>query len=545
MSEPNPEGGSVRRTSGAARVAAGIFLSRVFGFLRDRAIAYYFGVGPHADVFRTALRIPNFLQNLLGEGTMSASFIPVYSRLLGEGRREAAGRFAGAVFGLLLAVSAGLALAGILAARPLVVLFAPGYLEDAARGAAVDRFALSVVAVRWIFPMTGVLVLSAWALGVLNSHRRFFLPYVAPVLWNVAIVAGLFWIAGPGSTRDRLLLGACVGALIGGVLQFAVQIPGVMREMRGFRLSFSRQVEGVREALRSFAPVLVGRGALQFAAYLDQFLASFLAPGAVGALGYALTLYLLPVALFAAPIAASELPELAAGAGEEAVLLRRVDRGLRQMAFLNVPTTLAYVAFGFPIVGALYRTGSFALADTWLTYLVLAAFALGLLAGSFTRLLQNVFYALSEARTPSRIAVLRVAVTAALGVPAMVLLDRVPVALFTATAEPLFLGSAGLALGTAAAAWIEMLQLRRALARRIPAFAMPWAVTARMSGATLLAALPAAGAWWLARDLPPLAQAALLLTVFGTSYAGGCRALGIAELDPWLARVGLGRRHPS
>ncbi|MGD2116160.1 MAG: lipid II flippase MurJ, partial [Acidobacteriota bacterium] len=169
-------------------VAGGILASRVFGFLRQRAIAHFFGTSPHADVFVFALRAPNILQNLLGEGTLSASFIPVYSRMLEEGREEEAGRFAGAIFGLLLALAGGLALLGVLFAEPIVAVLAAGFLGDSG---AVDRYPLAVTAVRITFPMVGVLVLHAWALGILNSHRRFFLPYVAPVLWNGAIIAAL------------------------------------------------------------------------------------------------------------------------------------------------------------------------------------------------------------------------------------------------------------------------------------------------------------------------------------------------------------------
>jgi putative peptidoglycan lipid II flippase len=175
--ESRPEGRRPPRA--ASRVALGIGCSRALGFLREAVLAYFFGAGPHADVFRTALRGPNLLQNLLGEQTLSASFIPVYSRLLASGRPEVAGRFAGAIFGILLAVAAGVSLVGIWLAEPIVSLLAPGYLADAARVAAgelsIDRFPLAVRAVRIIFPMTGILVLSAWALGVLNSHRRFFI----------------------------------------------------------------------------------------------------------------------------------------------------------------------------------------------------------------------------------------------------------------------------------------------------------------------------------------------------------------------------------
>ncbi|MDP9122361.1 MAG: murein biosynthesis integral membrane protein MurJ, partial [Acidobacteriota bacterium] len=174
-------------------MALGILLSRLFGLLRESTSAHFFGVGPYADALTAALRVPNVVQNLLGEGTLSASFIPIYSRMLAEGRREEAGRFAGAIFGLLLAAAAGLALIGIVFARPLVALLAWGYRGDAALVGAgvtqVDRFELTVVAVRILFPTSAFLVLAAWALGVLNSHRRFFLPYFAPVLWNSSMIA--------------------------------------------------------------------------------------------------------------------------------------------------------------------------------------------------------------------------------------------------------------------------------------------------------------------------------------------------------------------
>ncbi len=144
------------------------------------ATAFFFGVSAYADVFRIALRAPNLLQNLLGEGTISAAFIPIYSRMLEEGREQDAGRFAGAIFGLVLSVASTLVLLGIAFAPVITGFFVPGWIDDAARVSfgeiEVNRFDLTVRAVRIVFPMTGILVLSAWALGVLNSHRRFFLP---------------------------------------------------------------------------------------------------------------------------------------------------------------------------------------------------------------------------------------------------------------------------------------------------------------------------------------------------------------------------------
>ncbi|MDX2120104.1 MAG: lipid II flippase MurJ, partial [Gemmatimonadota bacterium] len=172
-----------RAPSHAALVAAGIFLSRVFGLIRQRVLGHYLGLGDGSDAFGAAFRIPNLLQNLLGEGVLSASFIPVYARLRAEGRDEDAERVASAVFGLLALVTSVVVLAGVLAAGPLTDLLVPGWT-----GAKRD---LTVRLVRILFPGAGLLVLSAWCLGVLNSHRRFLLPYAAPVVWNLAIIATL------------------------------------------------------------------------------------------------------------------------------------------------------------------------------------------------------------------------------------------------------------------------------------------------------------------------------------------------------------------
>ncbi len=534
--------------SGAARVAAGILSSRLVGFLRDRAIAHYFGVGPHADVFSTALRGPNILQNLLGEGTVSASFIPIYSRLLEEGRDEEAGRFAGAVLGLLIALAATVALIGVLLARPIVAVLAAGFLADraaiAAGTATVDRYQLTVTAVRYIFPMTGILVISAWALGVLNSHRRFFLSYVAPVAWNAAIIAALVWtgsrLVDPQglAALDRLLMAACVGALIGGVLQLAVQLPLVVRLLRGFHLSMSLKVPGVRSAIAAFGPVVAGRGVVQVSAYVDLLLASLLATGAVSALRWAQTLYVLPVSLFGMSVAAAELPELArqtrAAAGP------RVARGLGHTAFVSIPTAVGYLAFGTLVVGALYGTGRFTVADTWLVAVVLAGYSIGLPAGISSRLLQSAYYAASDTRTPAVVAAARVAVTTGLGIPFMLLFDRVDVAELVGGPGGLRLGAAGLSLAAALGAWVEFVLLWRRLARHVPDRRLPAASIARMLALAASAAALAAAVWLVLPPLHVIATATVVLGVFAGTYLAAAHWLGVEEASLWfeaLARV--------
>jgi putative peptidoglycan lipid II flippase len=558
---------SVRPRRGALLVGAGILASRIAGLGRQAVVGAVFGVGAHADVFATALRAPNLLQNLLGEQALSASFIPVYSRLLAEGRREAARRFAGAVFALLVALVAALSLLGVLAARPLVALFAAGYLQDAARVAAgelsVDRFELAVRAVRWIFPMTGLLVLSAWALGVLNSHGRFFLSYVAPVAWNAAIVAALLWASGGsrgferganGPGLDRLVIVACVGALAGGLLQFLVQLGPVLRELRGLTLSWRLETEGVRDALRAFGPAVAGRGAVQLSSYLDLFLASLLAAGAVSALGYAQLLYLLPVSLFGQSLAAAALPELSrasASAGRDEVASRSrsaLVRGGR----LVVPTAVFYLVAGAPLVGALYGLlpGRFGAAEARLVAVVLGAYALGLPAATGARLLQSAFFALGDTRTPARVAAARVAVGGALAVPLMLALDRSSLAALPGGGggadEALRLGAVGLALAASAAAWLEWGWLAGSLARRLPGAGWAFGDAARVLGASLaggavavLAQMPAAAAGWSAP-----ARLAAALGGFVAGFAAVGLALGLpSPLEvPWIGRLGRGGR---
>ncbi|PAP78834.1 murein biosynthesis integral membrane protein MurJ [Rubrivirga marina] len=542
-------------------VAAGIFASRVIGLVRDRAVAFFFGSGAFADVYRLALRAPNFLQNLLGEGTLSASFIPIYSRMLEEGREEAAGRFAGAIFGLLAAVAFGAALLGVLLAEPFVAVIASGFLQDAEKLQAgtivIDRYDLAVQVTRLTFPMTAFLVLSAWCLGVLNSHRKFLLSYFAPVAWNVALLAALFGGAYlifddplgigaldvvPADQLSRLLVAVFIGGVAGGVLQFLVQLPTALKLMKGFRPTISLQVEGVREGIRAFVPVVLGRGAYQLSGYLDFWLSTFVAAGALGAIGYAQTLYLLPISLFGMSVAASELPELSRISPTELDrFLTRVAGSVRQILYLIIPTVVGYLGFGFLVVGAFYQTGQFDLDDTWQVTLVLMAYSLGMIATTAGRLLQNAFYALNDTKTPAKIAVWRVVVSALIGAGLMFWFDRFSVnEVFGIPSEgdPLRLGAVGLALGSAVGAWVELWRLVGALRQHDAAFRLPWAAGLRMLGLAGLAAIPTAAIRWLvpAEPFPIWAYGIGVIAVYGLSYLTLGHLFDFDESDAWLGR---------
>ena len=529
------EASAGRSAFSAQLIAAGIFLSRISGLLREAVFSNYFGASSAADAFRAALRMPNVLQNLLGEGVLSASFIPVYSELIERGRKEEAGRVAGAIFALLTALAGALALIGFLLAPVLVRVFTTGFYTDRF----VDgRYDLTVSLVRIIFPMTGLLVLSAWALGVLNSHRRFFVPYVAPVLWSTAMIATMLIFGSRLDTRS-LAVALAWGALVGGALQFLVQLPWVFQVERSLRIRWDLRLEGVRTAVRNATPAIMGRGVVQLSGWFDLWLASFLAAGAVAVIGYAQMLYILPISLFGMSVAAAELPELARERGQAGEVLRvRINRGLEQIAFFVVPTFVGYIFIGDVIAGALYERGEFSPYDTILVWWTLGAFSLGLVASTATRLFSSAFFALHDTKTPARYAIARVAVAAALGAGLMVVFDRWEIA------PGKRLGAVGLALGAGFGAWLEWWLLRRSLAPRIGRVGAGGRNLGRMLLAALLAAGVARIVDWSLPQMPPLLTGMVVLPIFGGLYLLLASWLGLDQAGRLFGRIRGRLRRP-
>jgi len=399
------------KRGGASLVAAGIFLSRISGLIRISVFARYFGASAAADAFNAALRIPNFLQNLFGEGVLSASFIPVYANLVARDKTEEAGRVAGAVFAILALITSTLVLIGVLATPLFIDVIAPGFKGSTK--------VLTISLVRILFPGAGLLVLSAWCLGILNSHRRFFLSYSVGVLWNIAMIAALLWF-GPHAEMDRLAGIIAWASVAGSAAQFLAQLPVVLRLVPALRIQIATGLETVHTVIRNFGPVFVSRGVVQLSAYIDGIIASYLPKGAVAALSYAQTLYLLPISLFGMSVAASELPEMSSALGGPdevaAHLRRRLLSGLRRIAFLVVPSVVAFIALGDIIAAAIYERGEFKHADAVYTWGILAGSGIGLLASTQGRLYSSAFYALKDTRTPLLFAIVRVALTTVLGV---------------------------------------------------------------------------------------------------------------------------------
>ena len=529
-------------------VALGIAASRLAGLGRETVASRLLGNTAAGDAFVVAMRIPNMIQNLLGEGVLSASFVPVYSQMLDEsarkkGDRTDPGQVAGAVAAALMTV-VGLSVALIVTlARPITFVLAPGLTGD--------RFELAVSLVRITALGTGFAVLSAWCLGVLNSHRRFFVAYAAPVLWNAVQVGALVaaWIL--AFDLDGVARALAWGVAGGGLAQLLVQLPLAVRLAQGLRLRWMRGHAGLREIRRRFGPAVLGRGVVQVSAYVDLVLASLLATGAMAALYRGQILYMLPVSLFAMSVAAAELPEMSRQADDPVALATRSRSAMRKVAFWMLLAAAVYTAAGDLVVGLLFQGGEFSEADTVLVWFVVGAYALGLPATGVSRVLQNVCYARGDTAGPARIATVRVVVAAVVGMAVMFPLDRVVVgpdgliaadSLGLAWALPeaeralgdaVRLGAVGLALGSAVAAWTEIVLLARRLRfEEAVRSALAAPATAAAAAFTATAALKL-----LIGDWPLLLSAPLATAAAVSVYAMVAYRRGVAEAHLLLQPV--------
>ena len=525
------EGATARptRSRPAARVAAGILLSRIIGLVRERVFGFYFGVTSEADAFRAAFRIPNLLQNLFGEGVLSASFIPVYASLVADEEREDASRVAGAVFAILALVVSLLVAIGVVAAPFLVDVIAAGF--------PADKRDLTVTLVRVLFPGAGLLVLSAWCLGILNSHRKFFLSYAAPVLWNVAMIATLLWF-GARANLQELAVWLAWGSVVGSALQMLVQLPMVLKLIGRLRLAIESRSAHVREIVRNFGPVFVGRGVVQISAYVDAWIASFLINGSVAALTYAQNLVLLPVSLFGMSVSASELPAMSSLRGDDAsvasAMRRKLEEGLRNIAFWIVPSAVAFIAIGDVIAGVIYQNGKFDRAVAVWVWGILAGAAVGLLASTLGRLYSSSLYALRDTKTPFRFALIRVTLTIVLGY-AFALQLRPLLGL------PQQWGAAGIALASSLAGCVEFALLRRAVNRRVGATGIGRSRLLTLWSSALLAAGLAWGVRSLAPTNRPLLIGGAVIAVYGFTYFVCTALAGVEDASPVARLLRLSR----
>ena len=538
--EPSKESSAIYGNSGAKKIGTGILLSRLAGLLRESLLRSVLGLGPAADAFTAALRIPNLLQNLLGEGSLSSSFIPVYSKLLSEGKEKEAGHTAGAVAGLLIAFTGALTLVGILIARPIAKLLTPGFSSE--------KLDLTADLIKITTAGIGFLVLVAWCLGVLNSHRKFFLSYVAPVIWNAAQIVILFIAIGKDWDPVKAARAAAWGLFIGGVIQLLFQFFGVSRLRTKICFSFSWKNEHVREIIRRFNPTILGRGVVQISAYFDLVLASLLVTGAVAALMSAQVLYILPISLLAMSIDAAELPEMSRNTDSQH-LSNRLNQGIKQTSFLMLLTSVIYMTIGDQIIGVIFQWGSFDRDDSIAVAATLAAYSLGIPAIGISRIYQSALYANGDTKTPAFSATLRVIISLIIGLLLMFPLDRlfisnsalekVPGSIvgdwgplsqsLRSLPENPHLGAVGLAVGSALAAWVEMVFLARKTNKKVTPESSPYSPMVKLLPATFSALMISIIARWLLSDANAVINCLVCIPAATLAYIAVSSKNGVQE----------------
>ena len=506
---------------GAMWVTAGILLSRVFGLVRQRVIGHYFGIGPLADVIVAAFRVGNIAQNLLGEGTLSASFIPVYAQARAAGRNGEATRFALAALGFLLLAVVAVSAVGLAFAPLLTRLIAPGFEGR--------QLALANSAVRVLFPATGLLILSAWGLGVLNAHRRFFLAYAAPTVFSVAQIAALLAFGEVLELRGESLLSVLVwSALAGATLQLLVLLGPARALLGGLRPRLEWAAPGLRDAVVRLPSALLGRGVLQLSGLIDLALVSFFGAGAQATMNTAQLIYFLPMAILGTGEAAASLPDMASDMADTDIerrnerLRTRLGNTLARVTALTVPATLVLALFGGEIVRVCLESGSFDPAATERVRQIVLLYAFALLGNASARVLTTTAWATGDTSTPARYAIFRVVVSTA---GSLLLMQWLEVA--------------GVVLGAVIAAWVETFALGWKLRGKIGGLGLERVPALRIVLLGIGSIAPALSLKWA---VPAFAHtfvgSALVLAAFAGAFALLAPALGLFDLRARLRRAG-------
>lgn len=511
---PRAEGGGSAPAAGrrhliraAGVVGAATLLSRALGYVRDMTIALYFGAGFASDAFFAAFRIPGLLRELLGEGALSASFIPVFAGEVERAGRPRAMRLAGAAFTALAAAAGVFTVLGILLAPALVTIVAPGFRETA------GKWELTVTLTRWMFPFLLLVALAALMGGLLNALGHFATPALAPVAFNAAMIGATVLLAG---RLDPPVLALAAGVLLGGAAMLTIQIPpGVRRGFPGPR--WPRWDDGgLPRIARLMLPATAGLGVTQVNVAVSGLLASFLPQGSVSHLFYAMRLIQFPIGVVGVAIGTAALPAMSAGAARRTpdAVAGTLASGLRLALFFTAPAMVALAVFARPIVRVLFERGAFTAADTAVTSVVLLGYLAGLLFYVANRVLTSAFYAFQDTRTPVRAGAVAVGVNLLGG---WALMGR--------------LAAPGLALATAMASLANTALLLYGLRRRLG----PWTdrtflgALARIGGAAALAGLFALLLFWVA-PLERARGAAGAAVVLGCLALTGAAYLALARL---------------
>ena len=380
----------------AATIGTGTFLSRILGFLRDMVIAHFFGAGMAADAFFVAFRIPNLWRRLVGEGALTISFIPVYTEYLTQRPKEESqevARIAFTVAGIILLV---LTVLGVLFSPLLIEIVAPGFARIP------EKFQMTVTLNRIIFPYLFFMGLCALSMGILNSHRHFFAPGIAPVFLNLSIIASVFLFY---RAFEKPVMTLAFGVLAGGIIQFIFQVPFLMKYGTRFRFKFNFDHPAIQRIGRLMVPGVIGTAVYQLNVFIDTIFASFLPTGSVAYLYFADRLMEFPLGIFAVAVGMASLPSLSelASQGREEELKNTLSSNFRLVSFISIPALVGLISLKTPMINLLFQRGLFDLAATEMTTRALLCYSVGLWAIAGVRTVAPAFYALQDTWSPLKI----------------------------------------------------------------------------------------------------------------------------------------------
>lgn len=436
------DGENSRIIRAAGVVGTATLGSRILGFVRDMVTAFFFGTGNAADAFFVAFTIPNLLRRLFAEGTMTVSFVPIFTDYIVNEGKEEAFRVARITMTILSIVLVFTVLIGIVFSPEIVFLFAPGFKGDP------QKWGLTVDLTRIMFPFILFVSFTALAMGVLNSMGHFLAPASAPILLNVAMIGSMFLIS---PLMKRPIVGLAWGVIIGGLLQVLLQIGPLLKRGVTFRPSLDYKHPAVKMMLKLMLPAIFGASIYQLNVVVIRFLASFLESGSVSYLYYADRLTQFPLGIFAVAIGTAVLPSMSkmAATGRIDDLKRSFTDSLSMTLFITVPASVGLIVLRVPIISLLFYRGEFDYSSVVATADALLYFSIGLPAVSGVRVMANAFYALKDTATPVKIGAMSIALNIILCILLM---------------EPLKHG--GLALAVSAAAFLNAFLLLYVFRRR-------------------------------------------------------------------------------
>jgi len=380
-----------------AGVSAATFISRILGYVRDVFIASFFGTTMFADAFFVAFRIPNLLRRLLGEGSLPAAFIPTYCETLAKGEKERGKKLAGNFFSLIALISLLLVILGIIFAPFIIKITAWGFQENP------QKFFLTISLARIMFPILLLVTLATAAMGVLNARKIFFIPALAPAMFNVSLISFFLLMAGKNPLKN--ITGLAFFAVAGFALHFLLMVPLLIRERVSrlkylFRGIFSNP--DVKKILVLLLPAVVGLSVMQLNIFVDTICASLLGEGMVSALYFANRVNQLPLALFGISISIVSLPlmSLSTARNDATGISQNLFSSLTSSYFLILPSTAGLIICAKEIVGLLFERGNFGVSSTNLTASVLVFYAAGLFAFAGVKIFANFFYSRKDMKTP-------------------------------------------------------------------------------------------------------------------------------------------------